>query len=237
MGLHDVRFPGESEAYRNARDTLLAAELDLRRQAEAVSAARRALPPGGEVPTDYVFDEWDAAAGAPREVTLSELFAPGRDALFLYSFMFHSNPARPDGEPLAEPCPMCSSAIDGLDGEAPHIATQINFAVATRAPIERFAAHARARGWRNIRLLSSARNTYNRDYHAETPAGDQLPIATTFARENGTIRHVWSSELFFLPTDPGQHPRHVDFMWPLWAILDSTAAGRDPSWVPALSYG
>jgi predicted dithiol-disulfide oxidoreductase (DUF899 family) len=49
-----VRYPSESAEYREARDRLLAAEIELRRQIEAVAAARRDLPPGGEVPEDYV---------------------------------------------------------------------------------------------------------------------------------------------------------------------------------------
>ena len=49
-----VRYPGESAEYREARDRLLAAEIELRRQIEAVAAARRDLPPGGEVPEEYV---------------------------------------------------------------------------------------------------------------------------------------------------------------------------------------
>lgn len=37
-------FPGESVAYRAARDRLLEQEIRLRRQLEAVATARRALP-------------------------------------------------------------------------------------------------------------------------------------------------------------------------------------------------
>ena len=44
---HDKRFPNESEAYRNARNELLEAEIDLRRQTEIVAAMRRSLPGGG----------------------------------------------------------------------------------------------------------------------------------------------------------------------------------------------
>lgn len=42
-----VRFPNESQAYRQARDVLLAEEIELRRQIERVAEHRRALPPGG----------------------------------------------------------------------------------------------------------------------------------------------------------------------------------------------
>jgi predicted dithiol-disulfide oxidoreductase (DUF899 family) len=38
------------------------------------------------------------------------------------------------------------------------------------------------------------------------------------------------------PMEPGQSPRHIDFMWPLWAVLDTTPAGRAPDWYPSLSY-
>ena len=50
-------FPGESAAYRAARDRLLKQENELRRATEAVAAARRNLPPGGVVPEDYVFQQ------------------------------------------------------------------------------------------------------------------------------------------------------------------------------------
>jgi predicted dithiol-disulfide oxidoreductase (DUF899 family) len=47
---------------------------------------------------------------------------------------------------------------------------------------------------------------------------------------------MWSSELWFVPPEPGQNPRHVDFMWPLWSVLDRTPGGRGESWMPRLSY-
>ena len=229
-----MRFPGETEEYRRARDELLAAEVALRRQIEAVAAQRRALPLGGAPPADYEFGEWDPSASAARTVRLSELFDTGRDTLFVYSFMFN-----PDahGRPLAIACPMCTSMIDGIDGEIPHITQHISFAVVTKAPIERFCAHARTRGWRHARLLSSAGSTYNQDYHAEASEADQRPMATVFVRrEGGEIRHFWSSELLTAPLEPGQGPRHVDFMWPLWAIIDRAPGGRARDWGPSLTY-
>ncbi len=225
--LHERRFPGESEEYRRARNDLLSAEIELRRQIEAVAAQRRELPPGGAVTTDYVFDAWEAAADRPRTVRLSELFDEGKDTLFLYSFML------PPGGPA---CPSCTSILDGLDGQLRHITQRISYAVCAKAPIEEFRAHAQARGWRSARLLSSSGNSYNHDYHSETPSGQQLPIATVFTRRDGTIRHFWSSELAYAPSEPGQHPRHVDYLWPLWPILDTTPEGRDPDWGPSLQY-
>jgi len=231
--LHDVRFPGESDQYRRARDELLKAEIDLRRQIEVVAAQRRRLPLGGLVPHDYTFEEWDSGTNASRSVRLSELFAEGKDTLFLYSHMFIPGKA---GLPLEEGCPSCTSIIGAIDGELPDITQRINFAVVAKAPIERFRAHARSRGWRHARLLSSANNTYNRDYQAEAPDGAQTPIATVFARRGGKIYHFWSSELLFVPMEPGQDMRHVDFMWPLWLVLDRTPEGRGTDWRPALDY-
>ena len=86
-----IAFPGESPEYRVARDRLLEREIELRRAMEAVAAARRELPPGGVVPRDYVF-HGRGADGAPVEVRLSELFAPDKDSLLIYSFMFPRDP-------------------------------------------------------------------------------------------------------------------------------------------------
>ncbi|MEA2628535.1 MAG: hypothetical protein QOJ10_995 [Chloroflexota bacterium] len=224
-------FPGESDQYRKAREELLKAEIGLRRQIESVAAQRRKLPLGGLVPHDYVFEGWDATKSKPRPVRFAELFEGGKDTLFLYSFMFVPGKK---GLPLEEGCPSCTSIIDAVDGAATHLTQQINFAVVAKAPIEQFVAHAKNRGWRHARLLSSADNTYNHDYHAEGPDGQQ-PIASVFVRRNGKIHHTWSSELMMAPSDPGQDMRHVDFMWPLWLILDRTPNGRG-DWHPELDY-
>ena len=228
----DVSFPGESDEYRSARNDLLEAEIALRRQIEAVAAQRRSLPLGGEVRTDYRFEEAAPGTNDSTSTHLSELFAPGKDTLFLYSFMFI--PA--DGRPLGAACPSCTSIIDAIDGAAPHVAQRINLAVVAKAPIAQFREHARTRGWRHVRLLSSEGTTYNHDYRAEEPDGGQNPVATVFVRREGRIHHFWSSELFFVPSEPGQNMRHVDFMWPLWSVFDRTPEGRGGDWFPRLDY-
>src|SRR5882724_10421572 len=85
--LEHLQFPGENAAYRTARNALLDEEMALRRQIERVSAQRRALPPGGLVGEEYVF-EGLGADGHPTPLKLIELFAPGKDSLALYSFMY-----------------------------------------------------------------------------------------------------------------------------------------------------
>src|SRR3989440_3689193 len=86
-----ITFPGESVEYRTARDRLLEHEIELRRATEAVAAARRELPPGAVVPEDYAF-LGRGGDGTPTDVRLSELFAPGKDSLVIYDFMFPRDP-------------------------------------------------------------------------------------------------------------------------------------------------
>jgi predicted dithiol-disulfide oxidoreductase (DUF899 family) len=241
----NVTFPRESAAYRAARDRLLEQEIELRRAMEAVAAARRGLPPGGPVPEDYVF-HGRGADGKATDVRLSELFAPGKDSLVIYSFMFPRDPTdeRPGpqgGEtallPLAEgPCPSCTALLDQLDGAVEHATPHINLAVVAKSPLGRVLTFAEERGWRRLRLLSSARNTYNRDYHGETPEGHQRPMLNVFHRDGETIRHFWGSELFYAPTDPGQDPRHVGTIEPVWNLFDLTPEGRGTDWDEQLSY-
>jgi predicted dithiol-disulfide oxidoreductase (DUF899 family) len=239
-----VTFPGESAEYRAARDRLLVQEIELRRAMEAVAAARRQLAPGGVVPEDYVF-QGVGADGGPTDVRLSELFERGHDSLVIYSFMFprdpgDKRPGPPTGQtallPLEEgPCPSCVALLDQLDGAAEHATQHVNLAVVATSPLPRVVTFAEERGWRRLRLLSSAGNAYNRDYLAETAEGAQRPMLNVFNRDGETIRHFWGSELFYAPTDPGQDPRHVGTLEPLWNLFDLTPEGR-PDWDEQLSY-
>ena len=215
-----MNFPNESPAYRAARDRLLQHELDLRRQIEQVAAQRRELPPGGELPEDYVFD------GTGGKVRLSQLFGKG-DTLVAYSFMF--------GPGMERPCPMCTSIVDGLEGNAVHLAQRVDLVIIARSPLERILAVARGRGWKNLRFVSSAGNSYNRDYHGEDAEGRQWPMMNVF-RKTDRIRHTWGSELLGAPEDAGQNARHIDLLWPLWNVLDLTPRGRGSDWYPRLEY-
>ena len=179
-----------------------------------------------------MFDEITGAG----EVKFSELFAPDRGTLVIYSFMFprYSGDRRPgpsEGEtarlPLAEtPCASCTSILDSLDGAARHLAGRLNLVVVAKSEPDRIRTFAGERGWRHLRLLSSRNNTYNRDYHAETPDGDQIPILNVFVRDRDGIRHTWASELMFAPRESGIEARHVDSIWPIWNALDLTPEGR-----------
>jgi predicted dithiol-disulfide oxidoreductase (DUF899 family) len=240
-----IGFPGETPDYRAARDRLLKQEIELRRAMEAVATARRELPAGGIVPEDYVFEGLDTH-GKATNVHLSELFAQGKRSLIVYSFMFPRDPSddRPgpaEGEtarlPIAEgPCPSCAALLDQLDGAVEHAGQWVDFVAVAKAPLPRLTTFARERGWRRLRLLSSAENSFNRDYLAETSEGDQRPMLNVFNREGEVIiRHFWGSELFYAPTEPGQDPRHVGLLEPLWNLFDLIPEGR-PDWDEQLNY-
>jgi predicted dithiol-disulfide oxidoreductase (DUF899 family) len=235
-----VRFPGESADYRAARDRLLEQEIELRRATEAVAAARRKLPLGGVVPEDYAFE------GVDGPVRLSELFAPGKDSLAIYDFMFprHPHDDRPGprtGEtallPLTEgPCPSCAALLDQLDGAVEHITQRMAFVVVAKAPVDRLTTFARERGWRRLTLLSSGETGYKRAYAGEADDGSQQPMLNVFHRDGEEVRHFWGSELLYAPTEPGQDPRHVNNLEPLWNFFDLIPEGRAPGWDEQLQY-
>jgi Bacterial protein of unknown function (DUF899) len=130
-----VAFPGESAEYRAARNRLLDQEVELRRGMEAVADARRRLPPGGVVPEDYAFQA-QGPDGGPAGVRLSELFAPGKNSLVIYSMMFpraadDTSPGPPGGQtallPLARArarhAPPCSISWTARPSTSPSTST------------------------------------------------------------------------------------------------------------------
>jgi predicted dithiol-disulfide oxidoreductase (DUF899 family) len=126
-------YPNDSPKYREARTSLLAEEVELRRHIERVAAQRRVLPPGGEA-RDYEFCDESA-----KMVRLADLF--GRhDTLVTYFWMFG-----PDRE---RPCPMCTSFLGSIDIPSIDISERIAIAVIGRSPVERQLAFARERGLR-----------------------------------------------------------------------------------------
>jgi len=239
--LEHLHFPNESASYRQARNALLGEEMELRRQVERVAAHRRALPQGGAVREDYVF-EGAGEGGKPTGVKLSQLFAPGKDTLAVYSFMF--------GPERERPCPGCTHFLDGLDGSAQHILQRVNLVVVAKSPLPRLLAFAKERGWRHLRLLSTAGNDYDRDYFGDSAAlsaamrdqqefkpGEEwdMPMLNVFRREDGAIRHFWGSELLYVPPEPGQQYRHNDLLDPVWNLFDVTPEGRG-DFEPKLDY-
>lgn len=218
---HHATFPNESAEYRKARIALLAEEIELRRHIERVAAQRRALPLGGEVPEDYLFQGEDGPA------RLSDMFG-AHQSLVVYNWMF--------GPKRAEPCPMCTSLLGAWAGEAADIQQRVGLAVVAKSPIERLVAFKKERGWRHLKVYSSAGNSFNRDYGAENDFSDDDAAMNVFTRRDGKIHHFWAGEMFGKTADPGQDPRGAPDPMPLWTILDLTPEGRGTDWYPSLNY-
>ena len=189
---NETRFPNESAEYRQARDALLAEEIELRRHIERVAAQRRALPPGGKVPKNYPFES------ERGPMIFADLFG-GKQTLVTYTYMF--------GPQRERPCPMCTSLLSAWDGEARDVEQNVALAVIARSPIARLVAFKQERGWHGLKLYSDTTGEFSRDYHGLSPDGGDSAAFNVFTRRDGTIRHFWGGEMGFETADPGQDPR------------------------------
>lgn len=214
-----VRFPNESAAYRQARNELLAEEIELRRHIERVAELRRALPSGGQVDDRYRF------FSEQGEVSLADLFGD-KDTLIIYSYMF--------GPKRAAPCPMCTSFMSTWENKLPDVEQRVAFVFMARSPIDRLVASKKARDWSRIRVVSDPDGGYTRDYVSWEDA--DVAAYNVFTRRDGTIRHFWAGEMYASSADPGQDPRGAPDLDPLWTLLDTTPDGRGKDWYPKLSY-
>jgi predicted dithiol-disulfide oxidoreductase (DUF899 family) len=198
------------------------------RQREHAAELRRQLPEGAVV-DDYVFEEGPAdleAGDKPiRSVRLSELFSVPNRSLVIYHFMF--------GKKMTRPCPMCTLFIDGWNGVAHHLAQNVDVAIVAAADPASLRAHARSRGWNQLRLLSCGANTFKFDLRGEDHEGNQDSTVSVFTRDDkGTLRHFYTA-----------HPsmaedikeRGIDLLCPVYNVLDLTPQGRE-KWYASFDY-
>ena len=223
-----TNLQNESAEYLSKREELRIAEIDLMRQRERVAELRRRLPQGATI-QDYAFEEGPAnleAGDTPiRTVRLSELFTAPDRSVVVYHFMH--------GKRNTTPCPMCTLLIDGFSGVAHHLAQNIDFAIVAAANPPALRAHARTRGWDNLRLLSCGANTFKYDLGSEDREGNQDSTISVFSKDkDGTLRHVYTA-----------HPqmandikeRGLDLLCPVYNVLDLTPQGRG-NWYAAFDY-
>ncbi len=214
-------FPNESAEYRQARESLLAEEIELRRKIQRVAALRRALPPGGEA-ADYRFLDSDG-----KELRLVDLFGD-HDTLFTYFWMY--------GPERERPCPMCTSFVGSLDAPAPDIEQRIAMAIVGRSPVARQLEFARERGWDHLKFYQTVGDDFAIDYRGLTD-GDEGAMVLVWKREGDTVRLFWAAEGGEETADPGFDPHLAPDPTPLWNILDWTPEGRGKDWYPKLEYG
>jgi predicted dithiol-disulfide oxidoreductase (DUF899 family) len=218
----------ESPEYRNSRERLRVAELELMRAREHVASLRRQLPEGPII-HDYIFEEGprdlDSSDERVTPVRLSDLFSGLDRSLVIYHFMY--------GKKNTNPCDMCTLVIDGLNGVAEHLAQRVDLAIVAAADVGALRQHAHSRGWDKLRLLSAAQSSFKYDLNSEDDQGNQNPAVSVFKRDRtGAIRHYYTGHAQ-LADDAW---RGVDMLCPVYNVLDLTPEGRG-DWEPSLSYG
>ena len=206
--MSELRYPNESREYRDARDALLKDEQELIDKVKTVAAKRRTLPRGGQLKEDYVF-KWASDDKLGKSVKFSELFGD-KNTLLLYSFMY--------GPGWDNPCPSCTSLVDGFDRTWYQVAQNAAFVAIAKAPAEKINAWAKKRGWSHIPLVSGYESTFQADYKCQKDSDDmQLPVMHVFRKQDGKIFHFWATESM---------SNHVDTVWPYWNLMDFTPEGR-----------
>jgi predicted dithiol-disulfide oxidoreductase (DUF899 family) len=219
VATNTAHFPNETAEYRTARNGLLEEEIELRRHIERVSALRRALPNGGEVPHDF---ELISESGP---ISFYSLFGD-KDTLMVYSMMY--------GPQRKAPCPMCTSFLTSWNGIAVNLRERSAVAVTARSAIDRLTDYKKERGFANLPFVSDMSGDYTRTY--VNPEDADVPGFTVFVRRNGVVCHHYSCEMNAAMADPGQDPRGAPDLDPLWLMLDLTPAGRGTDWYPKLEY-
>src|SRR3569832_693419 len=205
-------FPGESAQYRDARESLLAEEIEFRRHLTRLAEQRRALPPGPVVNKNYRFKDANGA-----DVGLIDLFGK-HDALVTYFWMY--------GPQRSRPCPMCTNWLGAVNGNAADIKQRVALKILGRSPVERQLAFAAERGWKNLDFVQTVGDDYASDLGLINADGSENPALVVFKRDGNKVRLFWASGMTKAMADPGQDPRDAPDIASLWSILDLTPDGR-----------
>ncbi len=199
-----TNLTNESREYLAKRDELRLAEIELMLQRERVAELRRHLPQGAAI-QDYQFEE------GPRDLNAGD--AP---ALTVRLSELFTQPNR------------------SANGVAHHLAQNLDFAVVAAADLPALRAHARARGWDKLRLLSSGNCTFKYDLGSENAEGQQDSAISVFTRDgDGTLHHFYTAHPW-MAADVKE--RGIDLLAPIWHFLDLTPQGRG-NWYSSLEYG
>jgi predicted dithiol-disulfide oxidoreductase (DUF899 family) len=228
MSLPRIATHDEWEAQMKA---LLVKEKDLTRRRDALSVERRNLPMV-EIEKDYVFD------GPKGEVRLLDMFE-GRTQLIIYHFMF--DPEWEDG------CSSCTAGTNEISiGFLEHLRVRdTNYAMVSRAPLEKLERWKAKQGWQHIAWYSSYGTDFNYDFRVtidpgrgqdvynfrtlaefaqrgepfETDAPSEAPGRSCFLRVDDRVFHTYS-----------QYARGLESTGGSYYFLDLTALGRQEEW-------
>jgi predicted dithiol-disulfide oxidoreductase (DUF899 family) len=225
-----TNLKNESAEYLAKREELRLAEIELMQHQERVALLRRGLPQGAAL-QDYEFLHGPADLNAKDDaaittVRLSDLFTAAERPLVIYHMMF--------GKKQTKPCPMCTLWVDGFNGVAQHLAQNIDFAIVVAAEPGAMRDYARARGWKNLHLLSAGSNTFKLDLGSEDSEGAQDSAISVFTKDDdNTVRHFYTAHPRIAPEIK---ERGIDLITPVWNLLDLIPEGRG-EWYPSLAYG
>ncbi len=216
--MSELRYPNESPEYRKIRDELLEEEKALVEKTKLVAEMRRQLPRGGRLKQDYEF-QWANDGKVGQGVKLSELFGD-KSTLLLYNFMY--------GPEWDNPCPSCTSLMDGFDRSAYQVTQDAAFCGIAKAPAQQINDWASTRGWSQIDLISGYGTGYQADYRCQGENDDmQWAILQVFRKHEDEIFHFWGTEL---------EGNHVDTVWPYWNLMDFTPEGRPDRQMPPQNF-
>ena len=221
-GLRKPVFAGESSAYAEARQNLLAEEIEFRRNMTRLAEQRQELPDGPVIEKDYRFKDANGA-----ELGLADLFGE-HDTLVTYFWMY--------GPERERPCPMCTNWLGGVNGNAADIRQRVALKILGRSPVDRQLAFAAERDWHDLEFVQTVGDDYARDLGLLNADGSENPSLAVYEREDDEVRLFYAAEMPFEAADPGQDPRSAPDIAPLWSILDLTPDGRGSDWYPKLSY-
>jgi predicted dithiol-disulfide oxidoreductase (DUF899 family) len=217
------------EEWLAARRNLLAKELTMTHELDALRAERRQLP-WVKIEKPYVFE------GPGGELRLADLFT-GRSQLAIYHFML-----APGSDHI---CPGCSFTMDNVDAARQHFEhADLAFAAVSRAPIGQIEKVKGRMGW-TFPWVSSGGSDFNYDFAVSfTPedraagravynygktvvqkASDMFGVSIFAKAENGDIFHTYST-----------YHRGSELLMSAFNWLDLTPKGRNEnggtmSWV------
>ena len=204
------------------------------------------MPPGGLVPRDYVFCG-GGADGGPVEVRLSELFAPGKDSLVIYSFMFPRDPGdrrvvRRSGKRGCSRSPKARAhraraLIDQFEGAADHVRQHVDLAVVARTPLPRLLRFAEERGWKRLRFPVLRAEHVQRRLPRRDARGHAAAYVDGPSPQGGRDPAFLELRALLRAHRAGSGSRHVGTIEPLWNVLDFTPEGRPQDWEEQLQYG
>jgi len=203
-----------------ARKALLVKEKKFTHLREQLAQQRRQLP-WVKVEKEYVFE------GPKGRETLSDLFE-GKSQLVVYHFMF--------GPEWGEGCSHCSFWADHYDGMGVHLNQRdVNFVVASRAPLAEILPFKKRMGW-DFKWVSSFPSDFNYDFHVafrpeEIEKGsvfynyenvdmgdmtDREGISVFYKDKKGDLFHTYST-----------FARGIDMVNTTYQFLDLVPKGRD----------